>query len=125
MYVVRRMYVCTHSATMLAQVATVSKAFGAMVYPAFLLFISWVTIFILVSFVFPKFVVIFNDFDASLPIITQIVINISAFMGKFWWAVLITGAMRGNIVSKGFLYFQSAFHFIKGNSRPCQVESNI
>lgn len=65
------------------------KAFGAMVYPAFLLLISCITIFILVSFVFPKFVVIFDDFDAALPVITTIVISISGFMGKFWWAVLI------------------------------------
>lgn len=64
------------------------KVIGAMVYPAFLLFISWITIFILVSFVFPKFVIIFSDFDASLPLITTIVIEVSSFMGKFWWAVL-------------------------------------
>lgn len=64
------------------------KAVGAMVYPAFLLIISCVTIFILVSFVFPKFVTIFNDFDASLPFITTIVIGVSSFMGKFWWIVL-------------------------------------
>ncbi|MFP6583853.1 MAG: type II secretion system F family protein [Candidatus Hydrogenedentota bacterium] len=64
------------------------KVIGAMVYPAFLLLISWITIFILVSFVFPKFVIIFDDFDASLPLITTIVIEVSAFMGKFWWAVL-------------------------------------
>lgn len=71
------------------------KAFGAMVYPAFLMLISWITIFILVSFVFPKFVVIFNDFDASLPFITQIVISISSFMGKFWWAVLAVVVLFG------------------------------
>ncbi len=65
------------------------KAFSAMVYPAFLTVVSSSAVFILVSFVFPNFVEIFEDFDASLPVITVFVITISEFMGKFWWAVLL------------------------------------
>lgn len=64
------------------------KAFSAMVYPAFLLMIGTAAIFILVSFVFPKFVVIFDDFDAALPLPTVIVMALCGFMGRFWWAVL-------------------------------------
>ena len=65
------------------------KAFSAMVYPAFLTVVSSAAVFILVSFVFPNFVEIFADFDATLPAITIFVITISEFMGKFWWAVLL------------------------------------
>ncbi len=65
------------------------KAFSAMVYPAFLTVVSSLAVFILVSFVFPSFVEIFADFDASLPAVTVFVITISEFMGKFWWAVLL------------------------------------
>lgn len=65
------------------------KAFTAMVYPAFLLLIGTGAVFILVSFVFPKFLVIFDDFGATLPIATQFVMVICAFMGSFWWAVLL------------------------------------
>jgi len=71
------------------------KALGALVYPIFLILVSGVTIFIMVSFVFPKFVGIFEDFDASLPFVTTVVISVSAFMGKFWWLVLIGLAFAG------------------------------
>ena len=65
------------------------KAFSAMVYPAFLTVVSSTAVFILVSFVFPNFVEVFDDFDASLPAVTVFVITISEFMGKFWWAVVL------------------------------------
>lgn len=65
------------------------KAFAAMVYPVFLLLIGSTSVFILVSFVFPKFIAIFDDFDAELPKITQIVMGFCGFMGSYWWAVLI------------------------------------
>ena len=65
------------------------KAFSAMVYPAFLTVVSSAAVFILLSFVFPNFVEIFEDFDATLPLITVFVITISEFMGKFWWVVLL------------------------------------
>ena len=65
------------------------KASSAMVYPAFLLFIGSSAIFILVSFVFPKFLVIFEDFNATLPLPTVVVMALCKFMGSFWWAVLL------------------------------------
>ena len=64
------------------------KAISAMVYPAFLLFIGTAAIFILVSFVFPKFVGIFEEFNATLPLPTRIVMGFCEFMGNWWWAVL-------------------------------------
>lgn len=65
------------------------KAVSAMIYPAFLLVIGTSAIFILVSFVFPKFVKIFEDFNAELPLPTKMVMAVCAFMGTWWWAVLI------------------------------------
>ncbi|HEX73068.1 MAG TPA: type II secretion system F family protein [Candidatus Hydrogenedentes bacterium] len=38
---------------------------------------------------FPKFVAIFEEFDAQLPLATRIVMVICDFMGKWWWAVLL------------------------------------
>jgi type IV pilus assembly protein PilC len=73
------------------------KAISAMVYPAFLLFIGTAAIFILVSFVFPKFVGIFEEFNAALPMPTRIVMGLCEFMGNWWWAVL--AAVAGLIAS--------------------------
>lgn len=64
------------------------KAFAAMVYPVFLLVIGTGAIFILVSFVFPKFITIFDDFEATLPLPTVIVMGLCDFMGSYWWLVL-------------------------------------
>ncbi|MCC6489583.1 MAG: type II secretion system F family protein [Candidatus Hydrogenedentes bacterium] len=65
------------------------KAISAMIYPAFLLVMGSLAIFILVSFVFPKFIKVFDDFNATLPLITQIVLAFCGFMGNFWWAILL------------------------------------
>jgi type IV pilus assembly protein PilC len=69
------------------------KAISAMIYPAFLLTVGSIAIFILISFVFPKFVTIFNDFNAQLPLPTRLVMGLCDFMGRFWWAVLIGVAL--------------------------------
>jgi type II secretion system protein F len=73
------------------------KAISAMIYPAFLLLVGSSAIFILVSFVFPKFVSIFKDFNATLPWPTIVVMALCSFMGKFWWAVLL--ALAGVIAA--------------------------
>lgn len=65
------------------------KVVSAMVYPIFLLIIGMMAIFILISFVFPKFIAIFEEFDAQLPVPTLIVMKICEFMGNWWWAVLL------------------------------------
>ncbi|HQL96081.1 MAG TPA: type II secretion system F family protein [Candidatus Hydrogenedentes bacterium] len=71
------------------------KAVSAMVYPAFLTAIGSIAIFILVSFVFPKFVTIFEEFNAELPLPTRMVMGFCDFMGAWWWAVLIVLAALG------------------------------
>ncbi len=65
------------------------KIVSALVYPVFLLLVGSVAIFILVSFVFPKFVAVFEDFNAKLPLPTVIVMSFCSFMGNWWWLVLI------------------------------------
>lgn len=68
-------------------------AVSAMIYPAFLMVMGTAAIFILVSFVFPKFVGLFEDFEVELPLITQAVLTFCTFMSRFWWAVLLAAAL--------------------------------
>jgi len=76
------------------------KAVSAMIYPMFLLLVGSSAIFILVSFVFPKFVTIFKDFNATLPWPTIVVMSLCDFMGKFWWAVLLAlGGVIAAVIS--------------------------
>ncbi len=65
------------------------KAWSAMVYPAFLMVMGAIAVFILISFVFPRFVVIFEDFHETLPWPTRFVMGLCDFMGAYWWAVLL------------------------------------
>lgn len=80
------------------------KAVSATIYPIFLLLVGTVSIFILVSFVFPKFVAIFEEFGADLPFSTRIVMGLCEFMGSWWWAVLF-GIIA--VVSGIISYFRS------------------
>jgi type II secretory pathway component PulF len=71
---------------------------GALAYPVLLIIIGAITIFILVSFVIPKFVEIFQDLSQILPLPTRILITISSFMGKFWWIIVILILLGGVII---------------------------
>lgn len=77
------------------------KAITAMVYPTFLLVIGSLAVFILVSFVFPRFIEVFNDFNAQLPLPTRIVMAVCGFMGSYWWAV----ALCAILALAGLVYY--------------------
>jgi type IV pilus assembly protein PilC len=67
-----------------------AKVKGAMTYPIVVSSIAAaVTIFLLI-FVIPTFENIFSGFGAELPFITQIVVNTSDFLTKFWYLVILT-----------------------------------
>lgn len=61
-----------------------SKIKGALIYPAIVLIGMVIVIFIMITFVMPKLLNLYKDFNISLPVTTQILIFISDFMVKFW-----------------------------------------
>lgn len=69
------------------------KTFAAMVYPAFLMVMGSLAIFILMSFVFPKFASVFEDMNAQLPWPTIVTMTVCTFMSHYWWAILIAVAV--------------------------------
>lgn len=79
-----------------------SKATSAMIYPAFLTIVGFAAIFILVSFVFPNFVQIFEDFNAELPWPTVVVMAVCEFMGTYWWAVLFLMGVSAYALTRYF-----------------------
>lgn len=66
------------------------KALSAMIYPALIAVVGVVTIFILLSFVIPKLVLVFQDFGQILPLPTRALISISSFLSHFWWLIVLT-----------------------------------
>jgi general secretion pathway protein F len=59
-----------------------------MVYPCILIFFGTLAITVILTFVVPRFIVIFKEMGESLPIITLLLISISKFIVNWWWAIL-------------------------------------
>ncbi|MEK7851514.1 MAG: type II secretion system F family protein [Deltaproteobacteria bacterium] len=68
-----------------------SQVKGAMVYPVSIISIATVVIAGLLIFVIPIFASMFADFGKALPMPTQIVVNMSNFLKKWWWLIGGTG----------------------------------
>ncbi len=62
---------------------------SASIYPAILTLVGIASILILVIFVVPKFGQIFEDLNQPMPVVTAVIISISSFLQKWWWAVVM------------------------------------
>jgi len=60
----------------------------AMAYPALMATVGAATVFILITFVIPKIVSMFQDLNQTLPLPTAILLNISGFIRNFWWIII-------------------------------------
>jgi len=63
--------------------------FSAMIYPTILVLTGGFSVVLLITFVLPRFTVIFNDLGASLPLPTQILLTFSNGLKTYWWAALV------------------------------------
>jgi type IV pilus assembly protein PilC len=66
--------------------ALVRKIKGAMIYPAVIFSVAGLCVVILLLFVIPTFQSMFASAGIPLPLPTQIVIGMSAFLQGYWWA---------------------------------------
>jgi general secretion pathway protein F len=62
---------------------------SAMIYPAILFVTGCISIIILLTFVLPRFSVIFAEIGNSLPVSTQILLIISTILKSYGWVILI------------------------------------
>jgi len=65
------------------------KVKSAMAYPIGVISLAIVLVNVLLIFVIPVFAAMFADFGAKLPVPTQMLIDLSHFMGKYWWLIAI------------------------------------
>lgn len=61
---------------------------SALTYPAFVFGVGALTVFVLLVFVIPRLVTIFEDMNQVLPLPTRILINISDFLSRSGWLIL-------------------------------------
>jgi general secretion pathway protein F len=69
---------------------------NAMIYPAFLMVGVLGSLLLLLAYVVPQFVPIFEDMQVPIPLITQIVLAVGNTLQTWWWAigiVIILGAL--------------------------------
>lgn len=64
----------------------VAKVRGAMVYPAIVLFVMVLVMGFMLVKVLPQVQVLYDGFPgASLPLVTKVLLSVSAVVSKFWW----------------------------------------
>ena len=69
---------------------------SALIYPVILLIAGVIAVFIFFQFILPKFTNLFDQFNIVLPLLTQILFNISKFMNRYFF--LVIGGMVGLVV---------------------------
>lgn len=77
-----------------------SKLKGALVYPLIVIVGMLIVMFIMVTFVLPKLLGLYKDFNVELPLSTKILIAISTFSTRFWPIVLVMIFVASYFVKK-------------------------
>ena len=72
--------------------------FSAMIYPTILFITGGLSIIVLLTFVLPRFSVIFAELGSSLPVSTQILLAVSNALKSYGWILLIL------LVAAGFAF---------------------
>jgi general secretion pathway protein F len=80
---------------------------SAMIYPAILIVTGGLSVIILLTFVLPKFSVIFAELGSSLPLPTQILLSFSNVLQMTWWIILLL------LIALG-MYFRSQLRTDRG-----------
>ncbi|MCH7828677.1 type II secretion system F family protein [Patescibacteria group bacterium] len=70
----------------------VSKIRSALVYPAFIVFLSFTVLALLMFFVIPNLTKVLEQTGQELPAVTQFVLTLATLFRAFWWVfLLLTG----------------------------------
>ncbi len=74
-----------------------SKIKKALFYPTAVMVVAFVVTAILLIFVVPQFQEVFRGFGADLPAFTMMVIGLSEWMQRYWWAIvlIVGGGIHG------------------------------
>jgi type IV pilus assembly protein PilC len=72
-----------------------SRIKSALTYPAVIIGMSVVSVVVLTVWVLPRFVDLFNDLGATLPLSTRAIMGIARFSQQFWWLYIVFFAAAG------------------------------
>ena len=94
------------------------KVLMALSYPCIVIVVGMITIFFVMIFVVPRFSQIFAELDSTLPLPTQILIQISGFLLNYWWVLLAGGGAA-------FVGLRSYLHTEEGTRRWHQAQLRL
>ena len=63
------------------------KIIGSMTYPVAVIVIALAIVSGIIMFIIPKFAIMFEEMDLSLPLITLALVNLSNFMVAYWYTI--------------------------------------
>ena len=69
--------------------AVQAKFSAALVYPAFVGVVGIGIAIFFMTYMLPKFMTLFGNMNVQLPMMTQILMNISNVFTGYWWAMLL------------------------------------
>lgn len=77
---------------------TRNKIIAAMAYPAIMVVVGIGVVIVLLTFVIPRFTLMFEQMDQQLPAITQMLVFVSHLLKSYWWLLF------GGIIALVLLY---------------------
>ncbi|MGZ5052957.1 MAG: type II secretion system F family protein [Methylobacter sp.] len=75
----------------------------ALIYPAILLIMSLVSLFVMLTFVVPQFSEMFETAGKALPVSTQIVVGLAEWLQNYWWMLILAV-----VLASGYMNLQMA-----------------
>ncbi|MFP4473314.1 MAG: type II secretion system F family protein [Candidatus Omnitrophota bacterium] len=68
---------------------------AALAYPLMTLVLGMISVWVMLTFVVPRLKVLFDDLGTELPLITRVLLGVSAFFHQIWWVILLGLAVLG------------------------------
>ena len=65
------------------------KIISAVTYPAVVMSFSLIVVYILVTFIVPRFAKVFNSMGIELPMVTRVIFNFALWMGEKWYVMVL------------------------------------
>jgi general secretion pathway protein F len=77
-----------------------NKVRQALAYPIFMIIVGIGTIFVMLTFILPRLAGMFEDFQATLPLPTLILLAVADFLKKYWVFIIIGFAILISLLQK-------------------------
>lgn len=61
---------------------------NALIYPSILVLMVFGALFLLLGYVVPQFLPLFEDMEVELPLLTQVVLTLGNLVSGYWWALI-------------------------------------